>query len=175
MQQFVGVTGATAKASDGLKTWQRTVLAQMGLLATGDGNTNNTSSSTSSDGDTTTTSSSSGSLTADDDDSTNSAATSSKPLAASDLGSQPARVMVSIGGDPPVRGPLLAACRVMLSEVRWGSRLEAWGGAWCYICFVYYRKTAKAPTFILNLSTPHDHHQPTGPQGRQGAHHRGAG
>jgi hypothetical protein len=29
-----------------------------------------------------------------------------------------ARVVVSIGGHPPVSGPLLAACRVMLSEVR---------------------------------------------------------
>jgi hypothetical protein len=130
VQQFVGASGPTARPSDGLKTWQRTVLADMGLLGSGGGGGSSSSgaaSESSSSGTEASSSSTSGggAQTQGAKESARAAEaegpTPDRPAAAAAAaaaaGATAAPVVVSIGGDPPVSGPLLAACRVMLSEV----------------------------------------------------------
>ncbi|KAI8470198.1 MAG: hypothetical protein J3K34DRAFT_521551 [Monoraphidium minutum] len=114
VQQFVGVTSVTPRPSDGLKTWQRTKLSEMGLLAPDQqqgqqqqqqqqgqqqGRRRHKAGATGGGQD-----------------------SSSDGGGASGSGEQGGAaawpVVVSIGGDPPVQGPLLAAVRVMLSEDR---------------------------------------------------------
>jgi len=107
VQQFVGATSATDRPSNGLKTWQRTVLSDLGLLG-GFSDKTSGSNSGSRGG------SSGEPLKAEPDLAADIAAADT----AADTAAAAPAVVVSIGGEPPVKGPLLAALRVMLSEVR---------------------------------------------------------
>lgn len=93
MQQFVGASSPTARPSDGLKTWQRTVLAEMGLIELQQQRQGQQRQGQ-------------GQQQGEEGQERE----GQEP-------EQPQRPVVAIGGDPPVQGPLLAACRVMLSEV----------------------------------------------------------
>lgn len=95
IQQFVGSSSVASRPSDGLKTWQRTVLADMGLLHTQQEHQQQQKQQQQE-----------GVVQRQE----------GEPVREGDQAA--AAVVVSIGGDPPVRGPLLAACRVMLAEVR---------------------------------------------------------
>ena len=106
MQQFLGLAPAAGgRPTDGLKTWQRTALGEMGLLAAppqrrpraGDGLVDGGGGG-----------GGGGAAAA------GVAAAEGEGAAGGEEGEAP---VVAIGGTPPVSGPLLAALRVMLSEV----------------------------------------------------------
>ena len=121
VQQFLGLgPGATPRPSDGLKTWQRTLLTEMGLLQqapNGGGGAGRGAGSSGGKGD--------GAAVAA---AAAAAAEAEQQQAAGDAAPPPGPATVPIGGDPPVSPPLLAALRLMLSEDRKACKARAAAG-----------------------------------------------
>jgi hypothetical protein len=141
--QFLGMElPATGRATDGLKTWQRTCLQELGLLqvatagagasATATAGTPSSSSSSSSSGGTV--AAPAGEAHTETASSSSSSAAAAAAAAATDgdgsgstvtslAGEGPApqqqqQQLIRLGGDPPINAELLALLRVLLCQVR---------------------------------------------------------